>query len=83
MKLLDTHVHVQWRDPATFPDWIPQTDAGVFQPVINYSVGYLLPGTDAKTIRLAMTQNGEGDCCDVLVIPRALIIKIRKVRGKP
>jgi hypothetical protein len=78
-NLILVHAHVCWIDPATHSEWENKDDASELPLAVNYSVGFVLPDSGDECVRLAMTQNVR-EVVDVLVIPKSLILRIRKVK---
>lgn len=72
-------VEVQWEDICSHDGWIPpEYAARSCTTILCHSVGYLF-AEDKQVIKLASTYNSE-HLGHVLVIPKAVVKKITKLR---
>jgi hypothetical protein len=72
-------VEVIWRDVVQDPAWQSEEKASIVGPMTCRSLGYYL-NTDKQYLRISETVNEEDGSRSVQVIPRSLIVKIRKLR---
>jgi hypothetical protein len=67
-----------WNDIVSSDSWISQEEAGKTESLECVSVGWLL-NQDAMVIRLASTIGDNDDVGGVIVIPKGVITKVKRV----
>jgi len=75
-------IEVEWEDTTSEnSSWMWREDAGKIKPLNCFTVGYKVPSSNRRHLKLASMKSERGRCSDIHIIPRGCIVNIRKLDG--